>query len=309
MQKSDAKNDMKVVFGRPGDNAEKSIGVIVKCNPTRARVKLLEERGTRSQYAVGAMFNVPYSLMEVAPTNGDKSKVEIKGNRPTEIIPGQTTFRAVHADSNALWKVLSKNGRDTWLCQIVNEPVTVGDKTYPGDYAGTRKAFLSREILGSIDMGKLFEGYQHQHEKFYASLYPGQTIHYHNGFDNWVRCTVVEEDGKYVLKATALVGDWKSHDLPRRMRDGSVYNGYNADKVLNGDTFTPNASNLFENGCKPRNGIDPSTLTPVSLEVKGMSEAETATARLWHKVGEIHKITNAHEGNPQDVLDAVAKLL
>lgn len=304
MEKRDAKAKMNVVFGRPGENAERSIGVIVKCNPTRAKVKLLEERGTRRQYQVGDIFNVPYALMEPAPEDGDKSKVEIIRHRPTvEIVPGQTTFRSVYADSNALWKVLRSKGRGVYLCEIVDEPIEIDGKMYPSDYSGTQKAFLEREIVGSIGMSNLFEGLNQKHENFYDALVPGQTIHYQNGFDNWVRCVVVKDGKENKLKPVALVGEWRSHDLPRRYSDGRVYNGHYADMVLKGELFTPNASNLFEAGCKPRNGVDPSTLSPISLALPEMTAEEKRIAGLWQQVHSIKSVIDGDDSERSKELD------
>ena len=108
-------------------------GKIEKANPARAKVRLLEERGTFKTYPVGTVFTVPYELMEPAPENGEKETVKITGGRP-EIVPGETTFRSPYADGNPLWLVKSQRGRDTWLCEVQNEPFTHNGKTYASDY-------------------------------------------------------------------------------------------------------------------------------------------------------------------------------
>lgn len=55
---------MKVVFGR--GNGEHTLGEIVKVNPTKAKVKTLENRGNGRGSDVGSVWTVPYSLMRPA---------------------------------------------------------------------------------------------------------------------------------------------------------------------------------------------------------------------------------------------------
>lgn len=311
MQKKEAKNGMKVVISRGGPRAARATGIVRKCNPTRAKVEITEQFNSRP---AGTMFNVPYELMEPLPANGDKNSVSFRddtsaGGNDTEIVVGTTTFRSTYADSNALWKVIRKEGRN-YRCQIENERIEIDGKWYDGDYAGQQKIFSPEEILGSIGMSKLWQGLADKHDDFYASLKPGQIIHYNNGFDNWVRCEVVRDGGENKLKPIALVGEWREYDLPRRMRDGSIHNGYHADKIITGETMTPNASNLFEAGCKPRNGINPNTLSPISLAVPAMTDEEDAKAKLWQKIAKISETVNdSKTDDPQIILNRVARLV
>ena len=60
MTRNEGKVGMKVYFGRP--NGEKSLGEIVKVNPKKFKVKLLEARGTYRDYRVGTIWTVPPSL-------------------------------------------------------------------------------------------------------------------------------------------------------------------------------------------------------------------------------------------------------
>jgi hypothetical protein len=79
MERWHARVGIRVVFGSPGDRAEKTLGEIVRCNNVRAHVKILEGRG---KHQAGVVFEVPYSLMEPAPASGDKHDVKIVGRRP-----------------------------------------------------------------------------------------------------------------------------------------------------------------------------------------------------------------------------------
>lgn len=62
----------KVHFGRT--HGEKTLGEVVKVNPTTVKVKQLEARGTMRDYPVGTIWKVPHKLcspvggaVEVAP--------------------------------------------------------------------------------------------------------------------------------------------------------------------------------------------------------------------------------------------------
>lgn len=60
MSREDCRIGMKVRFGRR--RGEKTVGEIVKLNLKKAKVKILEDRGSRSK--AGEEWGVPYSLME-----------------------------------------------------------------------------------------------------------------------------------------------------------------------------------------------------------------------------------------------------
>ena len=63
MKRADCSVGMKVYFGRK--RGEKTPGEIVKCNPSRARVKQIGERGKGPTftYKEGSVWTVPYSLL------------------------------------------------------------------------------------------------------------------------------------------------------------------------------------------------------------------------------------------------------
>ncbi len=66
MQKSDFSVDQEVYFGR--ENGEKTLGKIVKMNPTKAVIETLENRGNGRGAATGAQWRVPYGML--IPKNG-----------------------------------------------------------------------------------------------------------------------------------------------------------------------------------------------------------------------------------------------
>jgi hypothetical protein len=282
MQKADARVGMKVVFGRPGDYAEKSLGKIIKVNPSKAKVELLEERGRGKGHDVGSIWLVPYALMEKAPEDGSKNVV-IKSPQSTsgQAVGIGTTFRSVHADSNALWKVRKVQGKDCWLCEIQNEPIEINGVLHDSDYVGTQRVFLTSQIKASKSSENFFANLGKQHDQFYESLTVGQQVHYMNFRDAFVRCIVIKEEGKNVLKPIALVGNWNDSNLPYRYPNGEIYYPTYAKSVIDGKTMTPNASNIWENG---KNGNDPINLPAIDLTVPEMTEQQIIIAKMLKSI-------------------------
>lgn len=92
----------RVIFGRP--NGERTLGEIVKMNPSKAKVKTLEGRGALPNL-VGVVWGVPYSLM--TPVETDAPVVHAKSN---EII---ANFEAQIAAQNELRAIVAKFGYST----------------------------------------------------------------------------------------------------------------------------------------------------------------------------------------------------
>ena len=68
MLREQCKVGMTVTFGRT--RGEKTVGVVEKCNPSKAKVRTTEARG---QTPAGTIWNVPYSLLTPA---GETAPVE-----------------------------------------------------------------------------------------------------------------------------------------------------------------------------------------------------------------------------------------
>lgn len=64
MLKDQLRPGMQVTFGRP--NGEKTMAVVEKLNPSKAKLRTLEGRGHREQ--IGQIWHVPYSL--IYPADG-----------------------------------------------------------------------------------------------------------------------------------------------------------------------------------------------------------------------------------------------
>jgi hypothetical protein len=74
---------MRVYFGR--GQGQKTLGVVEKLNPTKAKVRTLEERGNGRASGVGVVWSVPYSMMAAAP--GEQNRTTHVAPRREEPIP------------------------------------------------------------------------------------------------------------------------------------------------------------------------------------------------------------------------------
>jgi len=154
-----------------------------------------------------------------------------------------TKFHSVIADANAEWKVTAKLGRGVWEATCIDE-----------DYGGSTQAFRTGDIKASQAIDKMFADNRRSHEGFYADLTVGETIHYFNGFTEFVRCKVVEEGGENRLMPVALVGDWTHHSE------------YHRKKIERRESFTPNVSCIYEAPSYARkSGPDPREMEPVEF--------------------------------------------
>lgn len=197
------------------------------------------------------------------------------------------TFRSVIADCNALWRVESVSGGIAH-CVVVNEPWEHNGHTYDSDYAGHRKPFYVQDVKSAIAMAQMWEQRANEQDEFYASLVPGQIVHYNNGFGEFVRCEVIvlDEDlrsgpseykaGDTVLQPVALVGAWKEYDLPHtRLDEDGVEREvipYHARKVIErSGAWRASDSCVFEapgySSSYKRQG-DPTTMEPIDLTVR-----------------------------------------
>ena len=239
--------------------------------------------------------------------------------KPAKVSKGMK-FRAVYADSNALWKVLRHLGGGAWLCEIVNEPIEIDGETYDGDYGGEQKSWLSREILGSIGMSSIFQDCANKTEEFYARLNVGDIIHYCDGFGKYVRCAIVlADDGEKYAKPIALVGDWKKRDLPRRSRDGSINLGYQAKKILEPDENQSrcrfDVSVVHEGEYQHKSGRcpgDPAELVPIDLTVPEMNAKEKEDAQCFKLLSLVRNAVDdglMGTAPPQEVLATVKGIL
>lgn len=124
-------------------------------------------------------------------------------------------------------------------------------------------------------------------DDWWDSQKPGTVLHYHNSQGDYVRGEIIVKDDKVQLKSIALVGEWRN-DRARRWPDGRITTGFHAQKVLDGDTFQPNARSVYEHPkfSSPRGDkatFDPRTAEPIDLELPTMTRREQEVAGLLQR--------------------------
>src|SRR4051794_5224612 len=110
----------------------------------------------------------------------------------SKVHPG-VQFRAVIADCNALWQVVGKEGRDSWMCVVVPEPepVEVGGVLFEGEYVGHRQVFTGAQIRRTLSMAAFFAESADRAQVAWESVKVGDTVHYNQGHGEFYRCEVV----------------------------------------------------------------------------------------------------------------------
>lgn len=133
------------------------------------------------------------------------------------------------------------------------------------------KGLTLGDVRAMVERERAWKAAARATNDIYDNLLPGETVHYHHGFGQFVRCEVVEaqedidegylslEKGEICLKEVALVGNWREYDLQ--------HDSYHVRGVREGRLFKPNGSNLYENprATGARSHGDPSQLEPLGV--------------------------------------------
>lgn len=166
--------------------------------------------------------------------------------------------------------------------------------------------FPKKDIIARIEQSFAAERRQAMAKDWWEQRKLGEIVHYENRTDQYVRGEIVQTDEGKAMKCIALVGNWASYDLPRRMTDGTVLNSYHVKQVLEGETMKPHESSMFESrGPRGKNAIDPTKLSPVSLDLPEMTAAEQETARVEKLRQRAIEILNEREHNTTPTADTI----
>jgi len=118
MQRSELSVGDKVIFGR--GRGEKTLGEIVKLNPTKAKVRTLEARGTQRVTTVGAVWTVPYGIIAKA---SDEAKPQEKVSKNVQSVRDFSRKAADFTKGDRVWFV-GRAGK-----KIVGTVIRVSKKT------------------------------------------------------------------------------------------------------------------------------------------------------------------------------------
>lgn len=156
MLREAARIGMKVYFGR--HNGEKTLGEIVKLNPTKAKVKTLEDRGRSERHFIGQEWGVPYSLMEPAEAGATATPTAPVRREPLKYNPFDHTNNAILEAMLGVYSGLSPEN-------------LTADGELPRSVVRQRHAELSRQLKGlqiafgrEVDEGEVYEWHRSKQE-------------------------------------------------------------------------------------------------------------------------------------------------
>ena len=221
------------------------------------------------------------------------------------IRPG-ITFRHVIADSNSLWEVVRKAGKDVWLAVVTPEQTTNGERTFTDEWAGTEQVFTTAQIEQKLRAAAATTNARDRADAWWDERTDGEIVHYANRSDQFVRGRIVTIDGDKQMMPVALVGAWQAFELPRRSEIGDVVPGYYATLIAKGEPWRPHPSCMFESTLS---GMDPRTLPEIDLTLPEPTEQEQERYAAARVVAQIGKVSNDYTLTPFERLDRIKTLL
>lgn len=218
------------------------------------------------------------------------------------------TFRSSYADGNPLWKVVRRSGKSAVIAVSQVEMFEYEGRMVEGDYAGIEQAFTVKQVEATKRWESALSQMASDGDEFFASLKPGQIVHYCDGFSKFIRCEVVVEDGKNLCQPIALVGNFRPFDLPRRDALGNVYLDYHAKKIVNRTgAWQPNDSCVWESPTcsKSYKQVDPREMEAHDLSVPDMTPEQELDA----KAEQLRQAMIEALQQPRDAREAIAAAL
>ena len=218
------------------------------------------------------------------------------------------TFSMPYADSTITYTVASFRGEVVLADAAENE------------WGITDRPFGIEEVRRVLSWESKFERAQEITESFWRDIPVGEIVHYHNGFESFVRGRVVEDaDGAKRMQPIALVGGWDRNDLPIRQSDGEVKYGYHAKSIMEGRLFSPNPSSMWEAMTEKQKSAarfeeivelgGPGALPTIDLELPEMDDKERRTARIESLLGKVPAVVNNWQASVSERVDELRALL
>ena len=96
---------MKVYFGRT--HGERTLGEVIKVNPSKLKIRQLEARGTMRDYPVGTVWTVPASLC--SPAEAGVPVAPAREARPclVNVLTGKRTYGRPGEDPEMIYNRLA----------------------------------------------------------------------------------------------------------------------------------------------------------------------------------------------------------
>jgi hypothetical protein len=172
-------------------------------------------------------------------------------------------FKISVADGYAVYEVVRVGPRKTTVRWVDDKEINPDG--YISRVIGKKGSMDSQIVLTKVCLEEDINKSSDKNVKMLDSLEIGSIVHYHNGFNHWVRCEVVMppkghklDDGQKCLKPIALLGDWKPRDLE--------WNAHYVKNIKNESLFRPHMSNIwkFHNPHK----VNPNEMRPLELQEK-----------------------------------------
>lgn len=139
----------------------------------------------------------------------------------------------------------------------------------------------------------------------------GTVIHAHVDADRFVRGTITRRRGVPELLAVALIGTWEESEILLNVEeDGTPRYIYYAVHVLNGTSWTPSPTNLYEyDPSQFAPNVDPRSKEPVTIPRPEITP-EQAEIRHYDRIAqEVHDVMKDRGTPSKDRLAAVKALL
>lgn len=219
------------------------------------------------------------------------------------VSPGQR-FSATYADGLVTWTVQHKVGNGYWECSMQSP-----------DWGSVTQAFHEAVIKSIIVQERQQVNSNCAIMRWVETLDIGAIVHYHDGFNNYVRCEVVKAPfdpdcdtwGGKALKKLALVGNWRQ-PLVKRLDDGTIYEDYHVRTL--GEVFRPHGSNVWEYPYAPcHKNPDPRQLEPLSTEVPAATNEQVLQLIMRVAADEVQEALSARTLSTELLTEMSKRLL
>ncbi|MEG4416971.1 hypothetical protein Q5692_40320, partial [Microcoleus sp. C2C3] len=176
------------------------------------------------------------------------------------------------------------------------------------DYAGTRKVFGTEEISSALARDRRHANVYKSTANFWSIREIGETLHYHDGFQRYVRGRVTEgvnrqgEVGKLLLPL-ALVGNWAEHDLPRWYPNGTYRHGNSmVQYIAEANSWQPNETCIYEYMLSrgTARGADPRTMNAIDLSRPKPTPEQFEAAQLLALVDKVRTLASGNQASIED---------